>query len=114
MEHLHFAIFEKLFSRQMFEFKESSFLSRQSCCRNAASVADWSIVVIQQGRLPRSILPRVKNTIENADGRILGVVLRSTLRMIRIIPILHELRSLLYLTEDLGREHACTFNGDED
>jgi hypothetical protein len=70
MEDLHFAIFEKLFSRQMFEFKESSFLSRQSCCRNAASVADWSIVVIQQGHLPR-----VKNTIENAGGRILGVVL---------------------------------------
>ena len=75
MEDLHFAIFEKLFSRQMFEFKESSFLSRQSCCRNAASVANWSIVVIQQWHLPRSILPRVKNTIENAGGRILGVVL---------------------------------------
>jgi succinoglycan biosynthesis transport protein ExoP len=40
-----------------------------------SSVADWSIVVIQQGRLPRSILPRVKNTIENTGGRILGVVL---------------------------------------
>jgi polysaccharide biosynthesis transport protein len=39
------------------------------------SVADWSIVVIQQGRLPRSILPRVKNTIENTGGRLLGVVL---------------------------------------
>jgi capsular exopolysaccharide synthesis family protein len=39
------------------------------------SVADWSIVVIQQGRLPRSMLPRVKNTIENTGGRLLGVVL---------------------------------------
>jgi succinoglycan biosynthesis transport protein ExoP len=39
------------------------------------SVADWSIVVIQQGRLPRSILPRVKNTIENTGGRLLGVIL---------------------------------------
>jgi uncharacterized protein involved in exopolysaccharide biosynthesis len=40
-----------------------------------SSVADWSIVVIQQGRLPRSMLPRVKNTIENTGGRLLGVVL---------------------------------------
>jgi Mrp family chromosome partitioning ATPase len=39
------------------------------------SVADWSIVVIQQGRLPRSMLPQVKNTIENTGGRLLGVVL---------------------------------------
>jgi hypothetical protein len=113
MEHLHFAIFEKLFSRQMFEFKESSFLSRQSCCRNAASVADWSIVVIQQGRLPRSILPRVKNTIENADGRILGVVLRSTLRMIRITDTPRTTFTTLRDRRP-GREHACTFNGDED
>jgi Mrp family chromosome partitioning ATPase len=40
-----------------------------------SSVADWSIVVIQQGRLPRSMLPRVKNTIENTGGRLLGAVL---------------------------------------
>jgi capsular polysaccharide biosynthesis protein len=40
-----------------------------------SSVADWSIVVIQQGRLPRSMLPLVKNTIENTGGRLLGVVL---------------------------------------
>jgi polysaccharide biosynthesis transport protein len=40
-----------------------------------SSVADCSLVVVQQGRFPRSMLPRVKNTIENIGGRLLGVVL---------------------------------------
>jgi len=40
-----------------------------------SSVADWSIVVVQQGRLPRTMLPRVKNAIENTGGRLLGVIL---------------------------------------
>ena len=40
-----------------------------------SSVADWSIVVVQQGRLPRTMLSRVKNTIENTGGRVLGVIL---------------------------------------
>ena len=40
-----------------------------------SSVADWSIVVVQQGRLPRTMLPHVKNTIENTGGRLLGVIL---------------------------------------
>jgi polysaccharide biosynthesis transport protein len=40
-----------------------------------SSVADWSIVVVQQGRLPRTMLPRLKNTIESTGGRLLGVIL---------------------------------------
>jgi polysaccharide biosynthesis transport protein len=40
-----------------------------------SSVADWSIVVVQQGRLPQTMLLRLKNTIENTGGRVLGVVL---------------------------------------
>jgi succinoglycan biosynthesis transport protein ExoP len=39
------------------------------------SLADYSIVVIQQRRFPRSMLLRVKNTIEDIGGRLLGVVL---------------------------------------
>lgn len=40
-----------------------------------SSLTDYSIVVIQQRRFPRSMLLRVKNTIENIGGRVLGVVL---------------------------------------
>jgi polysaccharide biosynthesis transport protein len=39
------------------------------------SLTDYSIVVIQQRRFPRSMLLRVKNTVEEIGGRLLGVVL---------------------------------------
>jgi succinoglycan biosynthesis transport protein ExoP len=39
------------------------------------SLTDYSIVVIQQRRFPRSMLLRVKTTIEDIGGRLLGVVL---------------------------------------
>ena len=40
-----------------------------------SSLTDYSILVIEQRHFPRSMLPRVKNTIENIGGRLLGVVL---------------------------------------
>jgi succinoglycan biosynthesis transport protein ExoP len=39
------------------------------------SLTDYSIVVIQQRRFPRSMLVRVRNTVENIGGSLLGVVL---------------------------------------
>jgi polysaccharide biosynthesis transport protein len=39
------------------------------------SLVDCSIVVVQQRRFPRSMLLRVKETIEHIGGRLLGVVL---------------------------------------
>lgn len=40
-----------------------------------SSLVDCSIVVVQHRRLPRSMLTRVKSTIESSGGRFLGVVL---------------------------------------
>jgi len=40
-----------------------------------SSLADCSIVVVQQRRFPRSMLQGVENAIEHIGGRILGVVL---------------------------------------
>jgi polysaccharide biosynthesis transport protein len=40
-----------------------------------SSLVDCSIVVVQHRRLPRSMLMRVKDTIESTGGRFLGVVL---------------------------------------
>jgi Mrp family chromosome partitioning ATPase len=64
-----------------------------------ANEADMTMIVVQHRKLPRHMLMRVKQTVENVGGKVIGVVLNNVDLAATPVPVLHQLLHLLLAHE---------------